>query len=89
MERYDVSEGARLAEMVDAVTQGGEVVITSGGAEGARVVPAFARTPSSSGGASLVSDFEALEQARAALPSSVRRLDWTGELRAMRDEDRF
>ena len=89
MERYDVSEGARLAEMVEAATHGGEVVITDGGADVARLIPAFVRPITPPDCADPASDFDALEQARAALPSPVKDLDWTGELRAMRDEDRF
>ena len=87
MERYDVSEGARLAEMVEAAERGEDVEIAESGRVVARLTAEplpVAATPLN--GAELVERLEAL---RRELPPRVFAIDWTGAVRAMRDEERF
>lgn len=84
MERFDVSEAERFAEMVGAAQAGAEVEITKDGSVVARVVAAGATgvpamTP--------MQDFlSRLARLRQELPPELLGGDATSEIRAMRDE---
>lgn len=76
MERFDVSEGDRFAEMVSAARAGVEVEITEGGEVVARMSrparPSFR---------------EQMEAHWRSLPSEVRQVDWGAEIGCARSED--
>ena len=74
MERFDISEGDRLAEMVSAAERGETVEITRGGNTVARIVTASDQ---------LVQD---LERLHAKLPPVVRAIDWSSAVRQMRED---
>ena len=82
MERYDVSEGDRFAEMVSAAQAGAEVEITKNGAVVARMLPPVA-SPSPGGQAFLAR----LAELHKKLPPEIMGGDAAAEIRAMRDED--
>ena len=89
MERYDVSEGARLAEMVEAARSGADVVITDAGEDVARVtttpVPSTNQRKPITG-----ADFiREVDELRKGLPPVVFTIDWSNAVREMRDEERF
>lgn len=89
MERYDVSEGARQAEMVEAARLGEDVVITNAGEEVARVT---AQPKPSKGGRATMTGADLareLDKLRESLPPAVFKIDWTNAVREMRDEERF
>ena len=87
MERFDVSEGDRLAEMVEAAQSGEEVEIMAGDKVVAHLtvtrVGADEKRAALSG-AELVARLEAL---RRELPPAVFAINWTDAVRQMRDED--
>ena len=87
MERFDVTEHDRLAEMVDAAERGETVEITRRGRTVARVVGELSAEDPDKGGTEL--DLEALERLHASLPPEVRAIDWTAAVRQMREDDRF
>ena len=89
MERFDVSEGARLAEMVHAAEGGHEVVITTSGREIARLVASFVPNDIASPEVDGEADLLALERVRDTLPPAALKLNWSGALNQMREEDRF
>ncbi len=89
MERFDVSEGARLAEMVEVARSGEDVVITAAGEEVARLTVPPSRSPDRRrvmNGPDLVREINEL---RKELPPAVFKIDWSNAVREMRDEDRF
>ena len=87
MERYDVSEGARLAEMVEAAGHSGTVEITRAGAVVARIVRS-APVPKGIGPGrrSKAYDSELLSKVHAiTAPLGIK--DAARLVREMRDED--
>lgn len=72
MERFDISESDRLAEMVSAARAGVEVEIMQDGKVVAHLVAARDK---------LVTEVEAL---RASLPAEARAIDWGAAVRHMR-----
>ena len=84
MERYDVSEGARLAEMVEAAQQGEEVEIVREGAVVARLVH---QTPTSPPQVrKTVIDWNRLDDLHRSLPPEVLGGNAGEEVSRMRDE---
>lgn len=84
MERIDVSDGRRVADLVDAVERGDAVMIVRDGVVVAEVVPpSAALTPPEP----RPFDLAALERFHAEHPMPRFEQSWTDLIREMRDED--
>lgn len=83
MERHDVSQGDRFAEMVSAAEAGVDVEITRGGAVVARVVGEV--KPGGANGRAFLDELAAIT--KLLPPEILGTGDMTGVVRAMRDEE--
>lgn len=84
MERIDISDGRRVADLVDAVERGDEVVIVREGVVVATVVPPVPPLPRAE---PRPFDIAALERFHAEHPMPRFEQSWADLIREMRDED--
>ena len=86
MERYDVSEGARLSEMVEAAERGEDVEIVREGAVVARLVYGSAASARAGDQSATGIDWDALDELHRSLPPDMLGGNAGEEVSRMRDE---